>query len=148
MNIKTVKDELWQIAKAYPTLAGLLQKTMPNGQTIGHHWAELLKDLDPEHFENVCYDYSTLKEPLPHPIDQLAFTIRQEVRERMNKDQARWEQHQKYHNQKKWKQRSKDPYYRMVHWIIQNGPLPEDKLEELVGWCVWDKPKPDWVDAT
>lgn len=31
MDMKTIKDELWLIAKAYPTLAGLMMKKLPNG---------------------------------------------------------------------------------------------------------------------
>ena len=103
MKIQQVKRELYEIAKAYPTLLGLLERPINrktnssgklfDGTTFGEHWAGLLKDLEPTHFENVCFEFATLKRPLPNPIDQLAFVIREQVKKRIELEEIGFEQH-------------------------------------------------------
>ena len=99
MDMKTIKDELWLIAKAYPTLAGLMMKKLPNGQAVGSQWAKIMhsSNLDAVHFENVCYEYANMERPLPSPVDQLAFDIIAEVKDRKWRDGQRAEQFEKYH---------------------------------------------------
>ena len=54
MDMKTIKDELWLISKAYPTLAGLMMKKLPSGQAVGSQWAKIMlhsSNLDAVHLK-------------------------------------------------------------------------------------------------
>ena len=156
MKLQTVKNELWEIAKAYPTLAGILQKKMSNNLTVGHHWAELLKDLEQTHFEDVCYEYATLQQPLPEPQDQLVFAIRHEVRDRKAKEEAKLEQHQKYHTNNKVMQwvRSDATGSIAVRLgeMVREGTLTREendqRMDDLLAWeKQHDKTdRPEWLE--
>jgi len=82
MEMNQVKQELWEIAKSYPTLRGLLQSEL-NNCTVGEHWAMVICEkvvgiddayqskLDQEAFEDICYDYAKCTKRLPEPADRL-----------------------------------------------------------------------------
>ncbi|NNE62372.1 MAG: hypothetical protein HKN35_15880 [Woeseia sp.] len=147
MDIKTIKAELWEIAKVYPTLMGLLQKTLDNGkgETIGNVWARTVQNshLDSDHFSNVCYEYQCLERPMPNPLDTLVFEIVEEAKERADRDRRKLEQHSKYHGRKRSK--ASPLYYRAAHWVIDHGPLEPDRLDELCNWVNKDAQRPAWL---
>lgn len=95
MELKHVRAKLWEIGKTYPLLLGLLQKSIDRTgkQTVGNHWAELLKDLNQFHFDDVCHEFADLRIELPDPIDRLPMLIRQMTSERAAIDEKRLEQH-------------------------------------------------------
>ncbi len=155
MEIKTVKNELWEIAKAYPTLRGLLQKELTQGKTVGEHWATLLQPLDAVHFENVCFEFATMERPLPEPIDQLVFVIKQEVTDRAWKDRCRLEQYEKYHNQTRGAFQSvrNDKAGKIAVALgvaCKEGRISkgenDKRVDELCEWEFRNGPKPDWVE--
>lgn len=102
MNIKTIKAELWEIATRFPTLAGLLQKEMPGidraakTKTVGQVWAETIaaRNLNSEHFENVCYEYAMAERRMPERLDMLLIELIEEVRNRMRADERRYQAHE------------------------------------------------------
>ena len=99
MEVKSIRSELWEIAKAYPTLRGLLEKKLgESGTTVGAHWVKLIHDanLNDVHFQNVCDEYATLEKPLPEPSDQLAFVIIERCKDLRAKDIEKFEQAAKY----------------------------------------------------
>lgn len=158
MNIEDVKLELWEIAMAYPTLRGLLQKEIEvmvkkgdpkpaKPMTVGHHWAMLLKDLDQEIFEDVCHKYATLARPLPEPQDQLVFAIMQEVRHVMSKRESDMEQFLKYHKPCQMPWREQNPtteWCRIIKWYQMKKQT--DEVVELVSqWQYGKIERPDCV---
>ena len=86
MKRSTVLAELAEIADMYPTLRGLMNKRTKAGEYIGNLWADMLSDLDPTHFSNVCYEYAKAERQLPQPADQLPFEIKAEVKRRRDVD--------------------------------------------------------------
>jgi hypothetical protein len=152
MDMKTIKDELWQIAKAYPTVNGLMCKTLPNGSTVGNQWAKVMhsSNLDAVHFENVCYEYANMERPLPQPADQLAFDIISEVKDRKWRDDQRLEQFEKYHKRKKmpWRDGDTDRWCFAMRMAIDPAcKMTKEQAAELAAWGAKDGPMPEWVDV-
>lgn len=151
MDMKTIKDELWLIAKAYPTLAGLMMKKLPNGQAVGSQWAKIMhsSNLDAVHFENVCYEYANMERPLPSPVDQLAFDIIAEVKDRKWRDDQRAEQFEKYHKRKKmpWRDGEGDKWCFAMRLAIDPAyDMTKEQARELGQWATKNGPKPEWLD--
>lgn len=97
------RRELYQIAKFYPTLAGLLVKGCKDGsnEKFGTVWARKLVEanLAADHFCNVCDEYASGDRDMPEPSDRLCRDIIVEVRDRMYSETRRLEQFNKYHTQ-------------------------------------------------
>ncbi len=149
MDEKQIRDELWEIAKAYPTLAGLLSKSLgDSGTKVGSHWVKLIQaaDLNAVHYQNLCDEYASLEKPLPEPSDQLVFEIVRECKDRRAKDIERYEQQVKYHDQQKYKGRGDDNWYRWMHWIIgRKEKLTDEQVEDMCQWTNHDGVKPEWI---
>jgi len=162
-----IRAELWEIAKSYPTLQGVLQKELQSQSkyssgersTVGRHWVTLLKDLEPSHFQDVCYEYATLAKPLPNPIDQLVFEIRQECLDRKAAEQAKLEQYEKYHRNNKVMQwvRSDSTGAIAVELgeMVRRGHLTKEendkRMDELLAWdkqhAGEEQTQPSWLAA-
>ena len=151
MDMQTIKDELWQIAKAYPTVKGLMCKKLPNGSTVGAQWAKVMhsSNLDAEHFENVCYEYANMERPIPQPADQLAFDIIAEVKDRKWKDDAKLQQFEKYHKRKKmpWREGEGDRWCFAMRLAIDPAcKMTKEQAKELGAWATKDGPMPEWIN--
>jgi len=154
MKLETVKDELYQIAKAYPLLLGLMKKKFtgkvedgePATCTVGEHWAKLMVNLDSIHFENVCDEYATMDRRLPDPTDQLPYEIIREVKERTALEVERLEQHQKYHQKvPPWRESvSRSLWCRVVKFLLDVKCTPE-QTKVLAAWSIGDGEPPDWL---
>lgn len=150
MDEKKIRDELWSIAKAYPTLSGLMQKELGGGVKVGSHWVQLIKqaDLNEMHFCNICDEYASLERELPEPSDQLVFEIVRQAKDRRARDVEKYEQYVKHHNQKKYAQASDDNWYKWMHWIIsRDKPLSDEQVEELCQWTNHNGEKPEWIGS-
>jgi hypothetical protein len=153
MTTQETKNQLWEIAKAYPTLRGLLQKQLTPDKTVGQHWAELLSDCDSGHLVDVCEEYATLRQPIPQPSDQLVFVIRSECKDREYRDRQRWEQHQKYYDQPKgvfeWVRKTHTGRLAIgLGESVKAGRLSRaDNLTRMNELMAWDKggPTPEWM---
>jgi len=103
-DLQTARTELFRISKFYPTLSGLLMKTVKDGsqQKFGSVWAKTLTDakLAKDHFCNVCDEYASGEIDMPEPSDRLCREIIKEVRHRMWEEQRKLEQFEKYHQAK------------------------------------------------
>lgn len=154
MDLKTIKNELWSIARSYPTLAGLMMKQLPNGGgTVGGSWAAVMhsSNLDGDHFENVCFEYANFEKELPKPADQLAFEIISEVKHRKWKDDSKLLQMQKYHLTKKkapWRDREKSTgrfFIAMGLAMDQKTDLTDTQLDDLTKWANHNGAEPEWL---
>lgn len=100
-DLQTARTELYRISKFYPTLAGLLQKSVKDGshQKFGSVWAKTLAGakLAKDHFCNVCDEYASGEIDMPEPSDRLCREIIKEVRHRSWEEQRKLEQFEKYH---------------------------------------------------
>jgi hypothetical protein len=98
MDNKLIKDRLWSIAKPYPRLQGLLMRKVGEG-TQGGIWCKLIRDanLDIPCFEDACYEYESLRKPLPDPLDNLIHDLIADSRDLKAEQHRKWEQHSKYH---------------------------------------------------
>ena len=154
MDLKTIKNELWSIARSYPTLAGLMMKQLPNGGgTVGGSWAAVMhsSNLDGDHFENVCFEYANFEKELPQPADQLAFEIISEVKHRKWKDDSKLLQMQKYHATAKkapWRDREKSTdrfFIAMGLAMDQKTDLTDTQLDDLTKWANHNGAEPEWL---
>lgn len=158
MKTKFIRDELQMIADRYPTLQGILKKTLGDGhKQVGKVWIETIqaRNLDADHFSNVCYAYAMAEKRLPEPIDQLVFEIIQEVRDLMDKDQRKLEQYEKYHRSTSVMQWVKDDRTGSIAvWLgeqVKRGHITKEendrRMDELLAWDkqpeVLDKPA--WI---
>ena len=148
MELKAIKNELWEIAKVYPTLRGLLQSELRGGGcTVGEHWAMVIREthLDAEHFANVCWEYATCKRALPSPADRLLQELISESSERTWRDRERLAQYEKYHNQENWRDINRDAVWcRIIKYVMRN-PQPPDRIEDLIRWEKGG-PRPEWLE--
>ena len=92
MTPQEVKNELYEIGKRYPSLLGLMKKTVGES-TVGSVWAGELRDIDAAHFQDVCHEYASFRRELPDHNERLPYEIRQEVFKRTERDAKALEQH-------------------------------------------------------
>lgn len=138
LSIKQIKRELWDIAQSYPTLAGILQKKIGrDGKTVGSVWVRLMKDLDSVHLENVMTEFAQMERPLPTPIDQLAYEIIDDVKDRMCRAQEKLEQYEKYHKPFLLKDPNQSVLIcRILRFIFDQprGSISNDQALQLISW--------------
>lgn len=101
MDVKEIKNLLWDIAKRYPRFQGLLKRQVGN-ETQGTIWANDLAamNLDGGFLQDVCDDYASMRRDLPDPIDNLVKEIADEVRFKQYQEQRRLELHLQAHRPK------------------------------------------------
>ncbi len=156
------RRELFQIAKFYPTLAGLLVKSCKAGGTerFGTVWATKLTEanLAIDHFVNVCDEYASGEVDMPDPSDRLCRDIIVEVRDRMYSETKRLNQFQKYHDKKRdtgsMAAVRADGVYGW--WGIELGRMLRDgkltkeehdkRFKEVRAYDMEGGPLPDWVN--
>ena len=94
MKVNEIKNLLWDVAKRYPRLQGLLKKQVGD-ETQGSIWATDLyhMELDSGYLQDVCEDYASLRKELPNPIDNWVKDIADEVKRKQYQDQRRLELH-------------------------------------------------------
>ncbi len=154
MKLSKVKEDLYQIGKGYPLLLGLMKKKFtgkvedgePATCTVGEHWAGLMVDLDPIHFENVVDEFAKMERKLPEPIDQLPYEIIHDVKDRAQRDKDRLEQHEKYHQpQPLWRQTvSKSLWCRVVKFLLAVKCTSEE-ADDLAAWSIGEGDPPTWL---
>ena len=159
MAVARIKNELWAIARGYPTFAGLLSRKLhENGETtVGAHWARILEkqDWDWDHFENVCDDFAMMRRPLPDPSDRLLQVIMEEVSELTWRDSDRLRRYEE-------SQRARDMMGHIRNDKIgaialdlafqkKSGRIDKAthdlRLNALMDWEVRDGDKPEFLDA-
>ena len=150
MTVDQVLAELAEIGNSYHTVRGLLNSKLKDGTYVGQRWATLLQPLDGDHRENVCHEYATFERPLPERVDQLAASIMWEVKERMHQDAERLRVYELRQQARKapWRDDGTSvPVCVAVRYVLANGPLPDDQVEEL---CRWDRggPMPEFIKET
>lgn len=101
MKVGEIKNLLWDIAKRYPRLQGLLQRKV-GSDTQGTIWSmDLHKmNLDRGYLEDVCADYAEMRKDLPEPIDNLVKEIADAVRFKSYQDDRRLQLHMQAHRPK------------------------------------------------
>ena len=128
MKVAEIKALLWDIAKRYPRVQGLLKKQVQD-ETQGQIWALDLyhMELDSGYLQDVCEEYATLKKDLPHPIDNLVKEIADEVKRRQYQDQRRLDLHMQASRPKAGELMSKVKDDRIGKIAIELGVLCKGK---------------------
>lgn len=161
-DINLARRELFKIAKFYPTLAGLLAKTVtPNSDDkYGTVWCRTIDEacIDADHFCNVCDEFSSGSLDLPEPADRLCREIIREVRWRTAEENRKLEQFEKYHQTKPTNAMSKvrnDGVYGW--WAIELGRMVRDgkitreqndeRMKELRDYDRGKRDLPSWCGA-
>ena len=149
MQAKQIKSQLYEIGKSYPTLLGLMSKQVGD-DTVGNNWAKIImsKHLDAAHFENVCYEYAMMERPLPKLQEQLIGEIISETKNRMAADEARLEQHMKYHqtNLGSWLYDERSNVAEACKYLMENKNVSQRKVDELVAYAKGKCSRPEWIN--
>ena len=153
MKKEHAKRCLFEIARVYPTLLGMLTKKQGE-TTVGEIWAAQLEPLEGMYVEDVCGEFAECLRPLPDTQDRLIQIICEDVRDRRQRDMNKLHQHAQYHTKPKegaWSVVRKDKVGNHAIRLgqqVKAGTLTteenESRLEELIAW---DKggPKPKWI---
>lgn len=124
MKVAEIKSLLWDIAKRYPRVQGLLKKQVQD-ETQGQIWALDLyhMELDSGYLQDVCDEYASMKRDLPHPVDNLVKEIADEVKRRQYQDQRRLDLHMQANRPKAGELMSKVKDDRVGRIAIELGVL-------------------------
>ena len=157
MHKRDVKNELYAIAKLYPTLLGMMQKELGSG-TVGDHWSQMICEqcTSKTYFEDVCETYASGRRDLPKPTDQLCREIIKEVRQKEWEDTLRMES---YATQVAGRRTDanriveNDPIgsiaARYLFGKVRSGKHTAEEnarmLDELLEFGYRSGPKPDWL---
>lgn len=149
MDLEKIKNELYEIGKAYPTFLGLMQKKVGN-DTVGSHWAKVIQSrkLDVAHFEDVCYEWAMMKRKMPDRQEDIIANIIYEVRKRMNRDWENLESHMKYHQTKlgSWLYSENSSVAKACKYLMENKNVSWEKTEALVAYAKGEGQAPSWLE--
>ena len=149
LSEKMIREELWEIGKTFPTLGGLLQKPVGRSKTtVGSHWVEVIKeaDLNADHIENVCTEYSRCEREMPDRQDQLVFEIIQECKDRRAKDVEKLNQQVYHQKTPKVDSGVAERHCWARHYVIANGPFGDKTIQELIDWTENGGSVPSWCE--
>ena len=127
-------------------------------QTQGDVWATLIDDakLEPQHFDDACYEYETARKQLPEPLDNLIHDLISTAKDARHSELQKLEQYEKYHRPKPG-----DVHKAVTStvagkagvelgiWVREKkitGEQSRARTDEALAYERGDVPKPDWLD--
>jgi len=137
MEISYIIGELQSIAELSPRLRGWLNTETRGGSRVGLRWANLMVDLDRDHFENVCFEFANGERRLPESYEELMHDIIEESRNRraLEIEKGKLQEEVWGRCAVPWRDRKPgERWCQAIKWIMQNGPATKQQVDELVAW--------------